>query len=161
MIFGGRFCLTCTVQQSCSTQILIMLNIVTPLAENNLLLFVTEPLTLIKSRSSPPVVKTYKKFDTRLICAFKGGHSPVNITLTRRGRKLTDGVVVKGKILYGTVKTNHWAAFGLYKCLATDAKGNQVKYRINLKKAGKTLFRERVISSPLGLMIRIKINNPR
>lgn len=93
-----------------------------------------EPLTLVKSKSSPPVVKTYKKFDTRLICAFKGGHSPVNITLTRRGRRLTDKVVVKGKILYGTVKTDHWAAFGSYKCMATDAKGNQVKYRINLKK---------------------------
>ena len=113
----------------------------------DLLLFVTEPLTLVKSKSSPPVVKTYKKFDTRLICAFKGGHSPVNITLTRRGRRLTDGVVVKGKILYGTVKTNHWATFGSYTCMATDAKGNQVKYRINLKKAGKVLFRERLISS--------------
>lgn len=59
---------------------------------------------------------------------------------------MTDKVVVKGKILYGTVKTDHWAAFGSYKCMATDAKGNQVKYRINLKKVGKALFRERVIS---------------
>ena len=113
----------------------------------NLLLFVTEPLTLVKSKSSPPVVKTYKKFDTRLICTFKGGHPPVNITLTRRGRRLTDGVVVKGKVLYGTIKTNHWAAFGSYQCMATDAEGNQVKYRINLKKTGKAIFRESVISS--------------
>lgn len=114
---------------------------------HNLLLFATEPLTLVKSKSSPPVVKTYKKFDTRLICTFKGGHPPVNITLTRRGRRLTDGVVVRGKVLYGTVKTNHWAAFGSYQCMATDAKGNQVKYRINLRKTGKALLRERVISS--------------
>ena len=72
-------------------------------------------------------------------------------------------MVVKGKILYGTVKTNHWAAFGYYKCMATDAKGNQVKYRINLKKAGKALFEERVISLKglFGLMIRIKISNLR
>ena len=112
-----------------------------------MLLFVTEPLTLVKSKSSPPVVKTYKKFDTRLICTFKGGHPPVNITLTRRGRRLTDGVVVKGKVLYGTIKTNHWAAFGSYRCMATDAKGNHVKYRINLKKTGEAIFRERVIYS--------------
>ena len=102
---------------------------------------VTEPLTLVKSKSSPPVVKTYKKFDTRLICTFKGGHPLVNITLTRRGRRLTDGVVVKGKALYGTIKTNHWAAYGSYQSMATDAKGNQVKYRINLKKTGEALYR--------------------
>ena len=113
----------------------------------NLLLFVAEPLTLVKSKSSPPVVKTYKKFDTRLICTFKGGHPPVNITLTRRGRRLTDGVVVKEKVLYGTIKTDHWAAFGSYRCMAADAKGSQVKYRINLKKIGRGLFRERLISS--------------
>ena len=106
-----------------------------------LFFIVTEPLTLVKSKSSPPVVKTYKKFDTRLICTFKGGHPPVNITLTRRGRRLTDGVVVKGKALYGTIKTNHWAAYGSYQCMATDAKGNQVKYRINLKKTGEALYR--------------------
>lgn len=106
---------------------------------------------MVKSRSSPPVVKTYKKFDTRLICTFKGGHPPVNITLTRRGRRFTDRVVVRGKVLYGTLKTNHLAAFGSYHCMATDAKGNQVKYRINLKKAGKALFREHVISSNVSL----------
>ena len=121
--------------------------------KNNLLLFVTEPLTLVKSKSSPPVVKTYKKFDTRLICTFKGGHPPVNITLTRRGRRLTNGVVVKGKVLYGTIKTDHWAAFGSYRCMATDAKGSQVKYRINLRKIGRGLFRERVISPKGSLRI--------
>ncbi|KAL9978550.1 hypothetical protein ACROYT_G016078 [Oculina patagonica] len=107
-----------------------------PLKRDVKILSPKEPLTLVKSKSSPPIVKTYKKFDVRLVCTFKGGDPPVNITLTRRGRRLTDGVVVKGKVLFGTVKTNHWAAFGSYNCIATDAKGNQVKYRINLKKAG-------------------------
>ena len=94
---------------------------------------------MVKSKSSPPIVKTYKKFNVRLVCTFKGGDAPINITLTRRGRRLTDGVEVRGKVLFGAVKTNHWAAFGTYQCIATDAKGNQVKHRINLKKAGKTL----------------------
>ena len=31
--------------------------------------------------------------------------------------------------------------------MVTEAKGNQVKYRINIKNPGKALFRERVISS--------------
>lgn len=102
---------------------------------------------MVKSKSSPPIVKTYKKFDVRLVCTFKGGDPPINITLTRRGRRLTDGVVVKGKVLFGTVKTNHWGAFGSYQCTATDAKGKQVKYRINLKKAGKTINRTGKITS--------------
>lgn len=107
--------------------------------------FVAEPLTVVKSKSSPAIVKSYKKFDVRLVCTFKGGDPPINITLTRRGRRLIDGVVVKGKILYGTIKTTHWAAFGSYHCIAVDSKGKKVKHKINLKKAGKTLLTELVI----------------
>lgn len=103
---------------------------------------------MVKSKSSPPIVKTYKRFDVTLVCTFKGGVPPINITLSRGGRRLTDGVVVKGKALYGTLKTNRWTAFGSYVCIATDANGNRVKHKVNLKKAGKTHGIETTVNSP-------------
>ena len=86
------------------------------------------------------MVKSYKGFQVRLVCAFKGGVPPINITLTRGWRRLTQRVVVKRKVLYVTLKTDHTAAFGSYECIATDAKGDRVKQRITLQKAGKNHY---------------------
>jgi len=95
-----------------------------------------EPLTADKSKSSPMIVKSYKRFKVRLVCTFKGGVPPVTIILTKGGRRLTQGVVVKRKVLYVKLNTSHRAAFGSYECIATDAKGNRVKQRITLQRAG-------------------------
>ena len=88
------------------------------------------------------IVKSFKGFGVRLVCAFKGGVPPITITLSKGGSRLTEGAVVKGKVLYATVKTGQRAAFaggfGSYECIAADAKGNRVKQRITLQKAGKT-----------------------
>lgn len=102
--------------------------------------FAVEPLASDKRKSTPMIVKSFKGFGVRLVCAFKGGVPPITITLYKGGRRLTEGVVVKGKVLYGRVKTNQRAAFGSYECIAADAKGNRVKQRITLQKAGKTVF---------------------
>lgn len=99
--------------------------------------FLTEPLTADKSKSSPMIVKSYRRFKVRLVCTFKGGVPPVTIILTKGGRRLTQGVVVKRKVLYVKLNTSHRAAFGSYECIATDAKGNRVKQRITLQRAGK------------------------
>ena len=84
-----------------------------------------------KSKSSPSIVKTLKRFDARLVCTFKGGAPPINIRLTRRGRRLTDGVVVKGRVLFAAIKTNHRRAFNSYECTATDAKENKMKQNLS------------------------------
>lgn len=99
--------------------------------------FLIEPLTVDKSKSSPPVVKTYKGFDVRLVCTFKGGDPPVNIKLTRRGKRVIRGVVVRGTVLYATIKTTHTKVFSSYECIATDSKARKIKHKIHLRKAGK------------------------
>ncbi|XP_022782999.1 uncharacterized protein LOC111323825 [Stylophora pistillata] len=106
------------------------------LKDNPKVVTTREPLTVNKSMSSPPLVKTYKGFDVRLVCMFKGGDPPVNIKLTRRGKRFLRGVEVRGTVLYATIKTTQRKAFSSYECTATDSKGKKIKHKINLRKAG-------------------------
>ena len=99
--------------------------------------FLSEPLAADKSKSTPRFVRSFKGFQVRLVCSFKGGISPVTISVFKGGRRIIQGVLVKGKALYVTVKTNRTAAFGSYDCIAKDFKGTRVKQRITLQKAGK------------------------
>lgn len=96
----------------------------------------SEPLAADKSKSTPRFVRSFKGFQVRLVCSFKGGISPVTISVFKGGRRIIQGVLVKGKALYVTVKTNRTAAFGSYDCIAKDFKGTRVKQRITLQKAG-------------------------
>ena len=76
----------------------------------------------------------------RLVCAFKGGVSPVNLLVLKGGRTMSDGVLVKGKYVFVTVWTNQTGAFGSYDCVAKDAKGKKIKQRITLQRAGMLRF---------------------
>ena len=86
----------------------------------------------------PSIVKSYAGFDVRMMCTFYGGVPPISITLTKRGKQLIQGVVVKGNSLYGTIRTSLRAAFGSYECIARDKNRNTRKHRFSLLKAGRT-----------------------
>ena len=103
-------------------------------------LFILEPLRSDKAKSTPMNVKSFKGFEVRLVCAFKGGVPPVTITAFKGRKRLTEGVVMRKKVLHITVKTSQRTAFGSYECIASDAKKSRVKQRIILQRAGKRSF---------------------
>lgn len=96
----------------------------------------SEALAADKARSTPRYVRSFKGFQVRLVCAFKGGVPPVNLLVLKGGRTMSDGVLVRGKYVFITVWTNQTRAFGSYDCVAKDAKGKKIKQRITLQRAG-------------------------